>query len=94
MTIHPILKNKYVLTLGAFVIWMAFFDDRDMVTTHFKHRQELKRLEMGRAYYKEEIARTRQELQELKSNPAVLEKYASEKYRMKKDNEDIFIVPL
>jgi cell division protein DivIC len=92
--LHPLLKNKYVLTLGAFAIWMVFFDDRDVITTHFKHRTELKRLEEGKAYYQQEINKTRVELEELRSDPAVLEKYARERYRMKKDNEDIFIIPL
>jgi cell division protein DivIC len=92
--IHPLLRNKYVLTLGAFIIWMVFFDDRDVITTHFKHRNELRRLEEGKAYYQEEITKTKAELEELRSDPAVLEKYAREKYRMKKDNENIFIIPL
>lgn len=92
--IHPLLKNKYVLTLGAFLVWMIFFDDRDVITTHFKHRNELKRLEEGKAYYQQEISKTRADLQELKSDPAILEKYAREKYRMKRDNEDLFIIPL
>jgi cell division protein DivIC len=92
--IPPLLKNKYVLTMGAFLIWMIFFDDRDVITTHFKHRNELKRLEEGKAYYQQEIGKTKAELQELKSDPAILEKYAREKYRMKRDNEDLFIIPL
>ena len=92
--IPPVLKNKYIITLSAFVVWMVFFDDRDIVTTHFRHRNELKRLEEGKAYYQQEIDKTRQELRDLQSDPNVLEKYARERYRMKRDNEDIFIVPL
>jgi cell division protein DivIC len=86
------LKNKYILTAGAFAVWMLFFDNRDIITTHFKQRAELNRLEESRAYYQKEINNTRKELDQLKSDPRILEKYAREKYRMKKDNEDLFVI--
>lgn len=86
------LKNKYILTAGAFAVWMLFFDNRDVITTHFRHRAELNRLEQSRAWYQQEIEGTRKELDQLRSNPAVLEKYARERYRMKKDNEDLFVI--
>jgi cell division protein FtsB len=35
---------------------------------------------------------TRKESELLKTNPETLEKYAREKYLMKKDNEDLYIV--
>jgi cell division protein DivIC len=86
------LKNKYILTAGAFAVWMLFFDNRDVITTHFRQRAELMRLEESRAYYQNEIKKTRKELEQLKSDPRILEKYAREKYRMKKDNEDLYII--
>jgi cell division protein FtsB len=85
-------KNKYILTAGAFAVWMLFFDNRDIITTHFRQRAELNRLEESRAYYENQIAQTRKELKELKSDPNILEKYAREKYRMKKDNEDLYVI--
>lgn len=90
--IPKLLKNKYILTAGAFAVWMLFFDNRDVITTHFRHRAELNRLEQSRKWYQQEIANTKKELDQLRSNPAVLEKYAREKYRMKKDNEDLFVI--
>ena len=87
------LKNKYILTAAAFAVWMLFFDNRDVITTHFKHKAELNRLEESRAYYQSEINKTRKELDQLKSDPRILEKYAREKYLMKRDNEEIFLVP-
>ena len=90
--IPPLFKNKYLLAAGALAVWMIFFDDRDIITTHFKHRHELQRLEESRAYYEKEINDTRRELDKLKSDAGILEKYAREKYRMKKDNEDLFII--
>lgn len=85
-------KNKYILTAAAFAVWMLFFDNRDVITTHFRHRGELQRLEESRSYYQEQINNTRKELDQLKSDPRILEKYAREKYRMKKDNEDLFVI--
>ncbi len=86
------LKNKYLLTAIGFSVWILFIDDRDLITTHFRHLRELKKLEASRKYYEEQIAVTRAELEKLKSDPAVVEKYAREKYLMKRDNEDLFLV--
>jgi cell division protein DivIC len=90
--IPKLLKNKYILTAAAFAVWMLFFDNRDIITTHFKHRAELNRLEESKAYYQQEIDKTHKELDQLRSDPNILEKYAREKYRMKKDNEDLFVI--
>jgi cell division protein DivIC len=86
------LKNKYVLTFFCFAVWILFIDDRDFVTTHFRHQNELHKLEARKVYFEEQILIVRKELDQLKSNPATLEKYAREKYMMKRDNEDLFIV--
>ena len=86
------LKNKYILTLLGFTIWMIFFDDRDVITTHFRHTRELDQLKKSKAYYEQQISETRLELEELKSGAATVEKYAREKYLMKRDNEDLFII--
>ena len=84
--------NKYLLSLAAFIVWMLFFDDRDVVTTHFRQPGELKQLQQSREYYRQQIRETRTELDALKSNAATVEKYAREKYLMKRDNEDLFII--
>lgn len=86
------LKNKYVLSALGFTLWILFFDDRDFITTHFKQRHELRKLDESRRYYEGQISRTRKELNDLKSNPVTIEKYAREKYLMKRDNEDLFLV--
>jgi len=86
------LKNKYVITALLFTVWILFMDDRDFVTTHFRHLKELHNLEAREVYFEDQIKLVRRELDQLKSNPATLEKYAREKYMMKRDNEDVFIV--
>jgi cell division protein DivIC len=86
------LKNKYLLTALGFTVWILFFDARDFITSHFRERGELMKLEQSKKYYEQQIAATKQELDQLKSNPALLEKYAREKYLMKRDNEDLFLI--
>jgi cell division protein FtsB len=86
------LKNKYVLTAIGFGIWILFIDDRDFITTHFRHVSELHKLEAQKKYYENQISTVQAELDQLKRNPATLEKYAREKYLMKKDNEDVYLI--
>lgn len=86
------LKNKYVLTSVGFTVWILFFDARDFITSHFREKGELRKLEQSKKYYEQQITTTQHELEQLKSNPALLEKYAREKYLMKKDNEDLFLI--
>jgi cell division protein DivIC len=88
--IPTFLKNKYLLTATGFTVWILFFDARDFITSHFKERNELLKLEQSKKYYEQQIATTKEQLQQLKTNPVVLEKYAREKYLMKRDNEDLF----
>ncbi|HEU0111727.1 MAG TPA: septum formation initiator family protein [Flavisolibacter sp.] len=84
-------KNKYIITIIAFVIWMIFFDAKDIITQR-ERTGELRELQESKAYYTNEIATEKKALEELKSNPAAIEKYAREQYLMKKENEDLFIV--
>jgi len=86
------LKNKYFLSLSAFVVWILFFDPRD-VFTQIEHRRELKELEASKAWYQSQNTILQAESEQLKSNPAIIEKYAREKYLMKRESEDIFIIP-
>lgn len=85
------LRNKYFLSAAGFIAWMLFFDPRD-IFTQMKHSGELKELQISKAWYQKEIAKETTESEQLKNNPAVVEKYAREKYLMKRENEDLFIV--
>jgi cell division protein FtsB len=85
-------KNKYLLASLLFAVWITFFDDRDLIT-NVRHQQELRQLNKSKDHYSELILQAKQELNQLKEDPYMLEKYAREKYRMKKKNEDLFIVP-
>ncbi len=86
------LSNKYLLATAFFAVWMLFFDHNDLFIQHTRNR-ELSELESRKAYYEDQITQTRSELEKMRLNTASLEKIAREKYLMKKENEDLFIVP-
>ncbi|RYY55701.1 MAG: septum formation initiator family protein [Chitinophagaceae bacterium] len=86
------LRNKYLISIGIFAVLMLFFDRNDVFTQR-ERKKQLQDLQQSKQYYSDRISAERKELQQLKSNPATLEKFAREKYLMKKDDEDLFIVP-
>ena len=85
------LKNKYLLTTLFFVVWMFFFDPKDLVSD-FERRGKLNELEQSEQHLKQLITDSNTELDLLKNNAQSIEKYAREKYLMKKENEDLFII--
>lgn len=91
INIPPFLKNKYALTIAIFIIWISFFDQNKLVT-QFQYRGELTKLKEEKAFYQEELIKIQADLNDLKSNPNTLEKFAREKYLMKKDDEELFVI--
>lgn len=85
------LTNKYLLTGTFFVIWMFFFDPQD-ISSDLSRQAKLKELKKSEQRLNQVIAGTRKELEQLKTNAQTIERYAREKYMMKKDNEDLYIV--
>jgi cell division protein FtsB len=86
-----LFKNKFFLVTLAFVIWMVFFDKNDLFS-QYQYHQQLSKLRVERDFYKTETAKVSKDLDELTSDPQKLEKFAREKYLMKKDNEDVFVI--
>ena len=91
MRLSKYTKNFYFIFTALFLIWMLFVDANDFVT-QYKLNQQRKNLEDDKAYYQDKIAEVRNEREELLSNDKLLEKFAREKYLMKKPGEDLFIV--
>jgi len=85
------LKNKYLLTGAGFLVVMFFFDSKD-IPSAFERRSKLNDLQQSERHLNGQIANARLELDLLKTNAQTIEKYAREKYLMKKDNEDLFII--
>ena len=90
-SITTFLKSKYLITGVAFIIWMLFFDSDDL-TLQFKRIKELHQLQQSEKSLNKQIADSRKELELLKTSPSTLERYAREKYLMKRDNEDLYII--
>lgn len=89
--LKQIVTNKYILAGTFFLVWMLFFDQRD-VFQQIERQKELNQLETKKQFYQKEIEKSRKELSDLQSNPAAIEKFAREHYLMKKEGEDIFIL--
>ncbi len=84
------LSNKYIWVLLFFSTWMIFLDNY----SYFDHRildNQINELEVNKKYYQDEIKKDQENIKQLK-NPEQIEKYAREKYYMKKDSEDIYII--
>ncbi len=86
-----LFRNKYFLCVFAFVVWMLFFDRNDMLS-QYEYSTEVSKLKAEKAFYEKETTQVKKDLQELTSNLKMAEKFAREKYFMKKDNEDVFVV--
>jgi cell division protein FtsB len=86
----PYVYNRYTLTLLGALVWMTFFDKHDFILEH-TYRQKLHDLQKELTYYETEIVKNRELTTELFTNPKNLERFAREKYFMKRDNEDVFV---
>ncbi|MEO0059820.1 MAG: hypothetical protein RLZZ312_1467 [Bacteroidota bacterium] len=84
------LTNKYVLIFLFFVVWMLFLDNYSYIEHRVLNKQ-IDELETNRDYYKQEITEDQKKIKALQ-NPENIEKLAREKYFMKKDSEDIYII--
>ena len=73
------------------MVWMLFFDRND-VFTQMQRRSELNELKQSKAYFEKQIAENKKFSKDLQFNASAIEKYAREKYLMKRDNEDLFII--
>ena len=82
------IRNRYFLVLVLFFGWLIFFDKHN-IWTQFKLQQSLNKLKSYEEFYTEKIEEVKQEAIDLERNQ---EKFAREKYFMKKKNEDVFVI--
>jgi|SRR6185312_8850272 len=85
------LRNKYFTATLIFFVWICFFDRNDLIS-EIKLVYKIKKMKAERTYYQQQTDATNEQLKELQTNPANLEKFAREKYLMKKDNEDVYVI--
>jgi cell division protein DivIC len=84
-------KSFYFLTAFFFLVWMVALDSNNLFT-RYELGSKLNSLENERVYYEEKIQEVQKDHDELFGDRESLEKFAREKYLMKKESEDIFIV--
>ncbi len=87
----PLFRNFYVVTGFCFLMWMIFLDSNDLIS-RFKMGSKLRTLTEEKEFYQEKIKEVEKDRQELTTNKELLEKFAREKYLMKRPTEDIFII--
>lgn len=86
-----IFRNFYFLFTVGFLIWMMFLDANDLGTQIQRSRKQ-STLEKEKAFYQQKIRQVEKEREELMSNDELLEKFAREKYLMKKPSEDVYVI--
>ncbi len=90
-SVFKVIFNKYFIASTIFLVAIVFFDDFNLIK-RWQVNKENKKLEQDLKYYQDEIDKNKQLIMKLKTDTAYLEKYAREKYHLKKKNEDVFIV--
>ena len=84
-------KNKYIITLVFFAFWIVFIDEYNLIT-QYKLQKNVEELERQKAYYLLEIKKDSTKLYHLQNTKEEQEKFARERFLMKRDNEDLFII--
>ena len=85
------LRNKYLILLLLFIFWIVFLDDYNLINQN-KMKNNVDNLKEQKEFYISEIKSDSTKLSKLKNDNEEQEKFAREKFLMKKDNEDIFII--
>jgi len=85
------MKNRYFIACFVFLVYVSFFDSSSFLN-QWEQKAELKTMTNLIESHKQKIEQTRKVLHELNTNPRYMETFAREQYRMKKDNEEVFIV--
>ncbi len=84
-------RNFYILTGAIFFVWMLALDSNNLIA-RYQLSSKVRSLENEKEYYEEKIKEVEKDRDELFGDRESLEKFAREKYLMKKESEDIFIV--
>ena len=84
-------RNFYFICSILFLVWMLFFDSNDLFL-QFQRSSKLNQLHDKQEFYQEKIQQVEEDRKELLSDDELLEKYAREKYLMRKPSEDLYIV--
>jgi cell division protein FtsB len=84
-------KNFFIVSGVLFLLWMVFLDSNDLYS-QYKLWAKMRDLKKEKAYYKEKIEEVQADREQLLTNEEMLEKFAREKYLMKKEGEDLYVL--
>ncbi|MGL1887706.1 MAG: septum formation initiator family protein [Reichenbachiella sp.] len=84
-------RNFYLISSVIFLVWMLFFDSNDFYS-QYQLKQKVNEMEDQKEYYLKKIEEVNEDREALLNDMELLEKFAREKYYMKKDGEDVFVV--
>jgi cell division protein DivIC len=86
-----VTKNFYFIAGMMFLFWMLFLDSNDLYT-QYKLSGQLNALKGEKEFYQQKIEEVKQEREQLLTDTEALEKFAREKYLMKKESEDLYVI--
>lgn len=86
-----VIKNKYLLAAIGFIVWMCFFDRYD-VATQYSYQTQKNTLEKEKIYFETEIETMEKSIHDMQYNKSEIERVAREKYKMKKPQEDVYVI--
>lgn len=89
--LFALVKNKYLIVTTAFVVWVGIFDQNNLIQQN-RLRTELHSIEKERQFYLDEISQDTKTYQEIMTNLDRYEKMAREKYLVKRENEDVYLI--
>ncbi len=86
-----ILRNRYIITVLIFVVSIIFFHPIDFLS-QWNNSIKLKELKREKTRLEQEVGNTKEKLEELTTNIYSKEVFGREQYRMKKNDEVIFLI--
>lgn len=89
--IVSLVKNRFLISGVAFLVWMCFFDRYD-IATQIGYQQERNKLELEKEFYSNETDNIEKAIKDAQFNPSEIQRIAREKYKMKKMNEDVYVI--
>jgi cell division protein FtsB len=91
LRIYHIPALKYVVVALIAVILIGFVDENS-VWSHMRNQQRISELEEEIDQYTERYHQDQEKIHTLDANPKAIEKIARERYFMKADDEDVFVL--
>ena len=89
--IPPYMKTRYAIVMMIFVVWMSFFDAHNFIR-RYQTSRDLLEARQKKEFYRQKIEEVRTDLHDLFTSDALLEKFAREKYFMKRPEEELFVI--